>query len=266
MPNLNQIYSLKQKFFELNRSDQRVKDYLEKSEARDIIQKAFDSNKLYESVRETRTFSFLTENLNPAKPDLIKYFDEGREEDVALLFIDITSFSKTISGWSNASIKSYLDNYYKRIIPIIYQNGGEIEKLMGDGIICVFGKPFLDVPKPGHVIKAETCAEEAIREFYGSDKNVKVAIHTGVVNYYKVPGKHYGEYTMIGQTITDLYRLESVSKSNAINFYNGSDYDHLGWNNSIFDLSKVYCRGFESGNLQGVDFDKVKYLRLKGLK
>jgi hypothetical protein len=43
MPNLNQIYSLKQKFFELNRADQRVKDYLEKSEAREVLQKAFDS-------------------------------------------------------------------------------------------------------------------------------------------------------------------------------------------------------------------------------
>jgi len=266
MPNLNQIYSLKQKFFELNQADQRVKDYLEKSETRDVLQKAFDSGNLNENFIETKTFSFLTENLNLAKPDLIKYFEEGREEDVALLFIDITSFSKTISGWSNASIKRYLDNYYKRIIPIIYQNGGEIEKLMGDGIICVFGKPFLNVPKPEHVIKAETCAEEVIREFYGSDKNVKVAIHTGVVNYYKVPGKHYGEYTMIGQPITDLYRLESVSKSNAINFYDGSDYDFLGWDYSIFDTTKVFFREFESGALQGVDYVKVKYLRLKGLK
>ncbi len=266
MPNLNQIYSLKQKFFELDRSDQRVKDYLEKSEARDVLQKAFNSTNLNESIRETRTFSFLTENLNPAKPDLIKYFDEGREEDVALLFIDITSFSKTMSGWSNTRIKEYLDNYYRRIIPIIYRNGGEIEKLMGDGIICVFGKPFLDVVAPRHVYKAEKCAEEAIKEFYGTNKSVKVAIHTGVVNYYKVPGEQYGEYTIIGQPITDLYRLESVAKSNAINFYDGSEYDNLGWGQSIFDDTTVLCRGFDSGDLQGVDFDKVKYLRLKELK
>jgi len=264
MPNLNQIYSLKQKFFELNRADQRVKDYLEKSEARDVIQKAFDSTNLNESYRETKTFSFLTENLNPAKPELIKYFDEGREEDVALLFIDITSFSKTITGWSNAQIKRYLDNYYKRIIPIIYKNYGEIEKLMGDGIICVFGKPFLDVPSPHHVYKAEQCAEEAIREFHGTNKNVKVAIHTGKVNYYKVPGELYGEYTIIGQPITDLYRLESVSKSNAINFYDGASYDHLGWDYSIFDQTTVLCRGFETGDLQGVDYTRVKYLKFKG--
>ncbi len=260
MPNLNQIYSLKQEFYELNVKDRMVKNYLEKSEAKDILKKAFDSG----SLNERRMFSFINENLNPAKPDLIKYFDEGREEDVVLLFIDITSFSKTISGWTNSKMKNYLDDYYKKIIPIIYRNGGEIEKLMGDGIICVFGKPFLDLPNPQHVYKAETCAEEAIKKFHGSGKNVKVAIHKGTVNYYKVPGEHYGEYTIIGQPITDLYRLESVSKSNAINFYDGSSYDHLGWDYSIFDKSIVSCRGFESGKLQGVDFTKVKYMKFPG--
>lgn len=265
MPNLNQIYSLKKKFFELNQADQIVKDYLEKSDAREVIQKAFDTGNLNTSLRDIRTFSFLTENLNPAKPDLIQYFDEGRDEDVALLFIDITSFSKTISGWPNTRIKTYLDNYYSRVIPIIYNNGGEIEKLMGDGIICVFGKPFLDVVAPEHVFKAEKCAEEAIKEFYGTNKNIKVAIHKGKVNYYKVPGEHYGEYTIIGQPITDLYRLESVSKSNAINFYSGSDYDKLGWKQSIFDDTIVQCRGFNLVNLQGVDFDRVKYLELREL-
>jgi hypothetical protein len=261
MPNLSQIYSLKQQFFELNSKDVRIKDYIEKSEAKDVLIKAFNTGRLNENINETRTFSFLTENLSPAKPELIKYFDEGREEDVALLFIDITSFSKTIAGWSNAKIKIYLDAYYKKIIPIIYKNGGEIEKLMGDGIICVFGKPFLDLASPQYVLKAEKCAEEAIKIFHGTDKNVKVAIHKGTINYYKVPGEHYGEYTIIGQPITDLYRLEGVSKPNAINFYDGSSYDHLGWKNSIFDSTIVSCNGFESGKLQGVDFTKVKYMK-----
>ena len=143
MPNLKQVYELKEKFYNLGNKDRRILDYLEKTEAKDVLIKAFNTGRLNEDISERRMFSFINENLNPEKPELIKYFEEGREEDVALLFIDITSFSKTISGWSNGYIKNYLDDYYKRIIPIIYKNKGEIEKLMGDGIICVFGKPFL---------------------------------------------------------------------------------------------------------------------------
>lgn len=264
MPNLNQIYSLKEKFHELNTRDKLVRSYIEETKTRGVLKKAFDSSKINESVSETRAFSFLLENLNPSKPDFIKYFDEAREEDVALLFIDITSFSKTISGWPSNKIKMYLDGYYKEAIPIIYKNGGEIEKLMGDGIICVFGKPFLDLEDPEYVYKAEDCAEAIIKKFYDSDKNVKVAIHKGAINYYKVPGEYYGEYTIIGQSITDLYRLEGVSVPNAINFYTDSSYDYLGWGRSRFYKKNISCQEFDIKNLQGVDFKQVKYITFSG--
>ncbi|MFV8327307.1 adenylate/guanylate cyclase domain-containing protein [Flavobacterium sp. ZS1P14] len=264
MPNLNQIYELKNKYFNLSFEDKKVKDYIEKSEANNVIRKAFATENLNESYRETRMFSFLNESLN-VKPDIIEYFDNSQEEDVALLFIDITSFSKTIQGFSNAQIKTYLDDYYDRIIPIIYDNGGEIEKLMGDGIIVVFGKPFLDLENPKYVYKAEECAEAVIKEFHGSNKNVKVAIHKGLINYYKVPGEHYGEYTIIGQPITDLYRLESVSKPNAINFYSSSSYDSLGWRFSIFEQDKVLCRDFDINPLQGVSYSQIRYIKFPGI-
>ena len=101
MPNLNQIYELKNKYFNLSAEDKRVKDYLEKSETRDTLIKAFEAKNLNESLRETRMFSFINEDLK-VKPNIIEYFDNSKEEDVALLFIDITSFSKTIQGFSNA--------------------------------------------------------------------------------------------------------------------------------------------------------------------
>lgn len=262
MPNLKQIYALKNEYFKLENRDRKTLDYIEKSETRDILNKAFESGRLDESVRrDVKLFSFINEDLNPDKPELIKYFDEAKEEDVALLFIDITSFSKTIASWSNTEIKNYLDDYYERIIPIIYKHGGEIEKLMGDGIICVFGKPFLQVDYPEYVYHAEDCAEKVIKEFHGSNKNVKVAIHKGIINYYKVPGDHYGEYTMIGQSITELYRLESISQPNAINFYDQSSYDKLGWRLSRFDNTLVSCRGYEINQLQGVDFKSIKYMK-----
>ena len=264
MPNLNQIYELKSKFSTLSFNDKQVKDYLEKSETRDTLKKAFESRNLNESLSETKMFSFINEDLK-IKPDIIKYFENSQEEDVALLFIDITSFSKTIQSFTNKQIKTYLDDYYDRIIPIIYKHGGEIEKLMGDGIIIVFGKPFLDLANPQYVYKAEKCAEEVIKEFHGTDKNVKVAIHKGIINYYKVPGEHYGEYTMIGQPITDLYRLESVSKPNAINFYSTSSYDKLGWDYSIFDNVKISCKGFKIEPLQGVEYSEIKYMKFPGL-
>lgn len=254
MPNLNQIYALKQKYFHLNVSENKALQYIQLNEAKDNFEKGFNNRSINESFREEKLFSFVN---NLEKPNIIKYFEEEREEEVVLLFVDISSFSKTISGFSTKSVKTYLDSYYKTIIPIIYNYGGEIEKLMGDGIIVVFGKPFMEELYPLNVYKAEECAKEMIQKFRCSDKNVKVAIHIGSITYYKVPG-NYEEYTMIGPPITDLYRLESISETDSINFYSTSKYDKLGWKTSIFKEDTITnFKKFEV-KLQGVDFTIVK--------
>ncbi len=262
MPNLKQLFALREKYQSKEQADPEIRQFIEKGEARESLIKAFDSGFINES--RAKVFAFIKENLNPEKPEIVKYFDEGKSEDVALLFIDIASFSKTIQGCSNTAIKEYLDKYYETIIPIIYNFGGEIEKLMGDGIICVFGKPFLNLRGLGYVYRAEECAETIIKVLHGTNMNVKVAIHKGEITYYKVPGEDYGEYTMIGQPITELYRLESVSKANAINFYAKSSYDQLGFKRSYFSPDEVISNCFPINDLQGVTFDDVRYITFPG--
>lgn len=263
MPNLRQIYQLREKYEKLDTRNREVKTYFDNLNEANTLQKAINTGRLTES-RETKLFSFINESINAEKPEIIEYFEEGKEEEVTLLFIDITSFSKTIQGFTNKQIKTYLDEYYKEIIPIIYDFGGEIEKLMGDGIICVFGRPFLDLPIPLSVYEAERCAQKIIKKFFGTNKNVKVAIHVGKIHYYKVPSEDYAEYTIVGQPITDLYRLESISKSNAINFYRQSNYDKLGWEKSIFDEKSVSGAVFQTGILQGVNFSEFQTIQLPG--
>lgn len=264
MPNLNQILALKEKYSKLNRDEIRTQNYLEAKELRRKVSSLKRKDVLNEAI-ETKLFSFLNESLNLKEPELIKYFENAKEEDVVLLFIDITSFSRTIQGWGNKKLKYYLDEYYSRVIPIIYSNNGQIEKLMGDGIICVFGPPFINSNDNQYIYSAELCAEEVIKEFHDSDMNVKVAIHKGKINYYKVPGDDYAEYTMIGSPITELFRLESISKPNAINFFDDSPYDKLGFKISIIDPNNIrlYKRPLVSP-LSGVDYNNLKYIKFPG--
>ena len=77
MPNLKQVYELKEKFYNLGNKDRRILDYLEKTEAKDVLIKAFNTGRLNEDISERRMFSFINENLNPEKPELIKYFEDN---------------------------------------------------------------------------------------------------------------------------------------------------------------------------------------------
>lgn len=257
MPNLRQLLSLKEKYDRLNVFDVRLKKYIDKGLLENIaIKKAFSLNvqKIYESF-----------DVSNAMPSLIDYFESKPSEEVVLLFIDIASFSKITEKYSNKIITNYLDNYYKIIFPIIYSYGGQVEKTMGDGIICVFGKPFIDLEWPEEFNRAELCAKEIIEVFKGTNKEVKVALHSGEITYYKTPGTDYEEYTMIGKPLTELFRLESVSRTNAINFYKDSLYDGIRPTNGL-GLSKINykdVRGFAFDvSLQGVDYEKVGYLKI----
>lgn len=257
MPNIRQLISLKEQYATLKSSDKKVKDFLDKAILENsTIQKSFN-------IEERR---FLNESFsfNRAIPELIEYFESQPSEDVVVLFVDIANFSNLTEAKTNKYIISYLDNYYKAAFPTIYKYGGQIEKLMGDGIICVFGKPFIDVSWPVEFNRAELCAKELVEKFKGSNKEIKVALHNGNVTYYKTPGTMYEEYTMIGKPITEIFRLESVSRKNAINYYEESDYDIL-LSSYELGLSALNPRSYKvfhfDTQLQGVTQKKVRYIK-----
>lgn len=153
------------------------------------------------------------------------YFNERKEEYVFMLFIDVDDFSTYYNKLPNKDITNYLDGYYKLIIPLITYFGGVVEKTIGDGIICLFGSPFLNEDREIQLRNALWSAQAIIKETKDTHYSSKIAIHSGFISYYKNGSKDYTEFTAIGDTITELFRLESVSKKGAINFYCDSDCD-----------------------------------------
>jgi len=181
--------------------------------------------------RETKLFA-LNEALDPLKiqkalPDSLAnlgisytmYFDMGMEADVALLFIDVCNFSTRLSNLDGGAIGTFFDSYYDIVIPLIYKYGGEIDKIIGDGIVCVFGLPYVDGDEEYLINSANNCAKEIIKATKGTKFSSKVAIHYGTINYFKNKSGLYSEFTMIGKPLTELFRLESISLNERINYY-----------------------------------------------
>lgn len=231
MPNLQQIISLRKKYApkqQINDDFNLGRNVIEERRKYIELEKAITSKQiqpLLENLRTQKEFSVTPEKQTS---EIIEYFEKREKVNVVLLFIDITGFSTKTRYLSPIEVTNWLDDYYHKLMPIIYSAGGEIEKIMGDGIICIFGKPFLEVEDiKEKYIKAESCARKIIKKFFGTRNEVKIALHNGPVIYYKTPVEYYEEYTMIGNTLTELYRLESVSKKNSINYFAKSHYAKL---------------------------------------
>ncbi|SHN22279.1 adenylate/guanylate cyclase domain-containing protein [Chitinophaga sp. CF418] len=160
--------------------------------------------------------------------DYEKYFENGAAAPVFLLFIDVCKFSTRFKNLNGKQISRYFDEYYKIIIPIIYKNGGEIDKIMGDGIVAVFGQPFLKGSEADCFLKADLCARQILYATASTPEfESKVAFHFGLVNYYKNKTQLYNEYTIIGKPVTELFRLESVAVDQTVTFYPGTKVNAL---------------------------------------
>lgn len=247
MPNLLQIRSLREKYQANNKVS------------------LSDVKLLSESFNKS---TFVIKNLfvdSGKNPDLVNYFESQKSADVVLLFIDITDFSIKCGKMTNSQLSGYLDNYYEKVISTIYHHGGEIEKIIGDGIICVFGQPILSDSKTELFKKADACAKDIIIELKDSDKEVKIAIHDGSIMYYKNKTENYPEYTMIGKPLTELFRLEGVSENNSINFFHVCSYDSMEvCKGGVYKFSRANIHSAWSKSslmpvsLKGVDWSFIK--------
>lgn len=232
-------------------------------------------------IRETKLFS-LNESFDPGKiekalpdaladfgPSYTRYFDFGLPADVALLFIDVCGFSTRFGHLNGEDIAEYFHKYYDIVIPIIYKYGGEIDKIMGDGIICVFGPPYLENNLTNSINKANQCAKEIIKITKGGQFSSKVAFHAGTINYFKNKTGLYKEFTMIGKPLTEIFRLESVSLDERINYYGETQirefYEkRFNGNTTIGTSNKTEWlhSDHKLPNLKGIDFTKyhtIKY-------
>jgi class 3 adenylate cyclase len=261
MPNLKQLFNLKERYGDTNLSSLRKSDI-------GLIVESFDPDRLEKGFNNFKTKSFSFPEFKVS--DYVEYFLERKKANVVLLFIDICSFSQKFSSTSSDLLVEYLDEYYKTVIPIINNNGGEIEKIMGDGIICVFGEPFLDDSKATLHNHANKCAREIISELKDTDFEVKIALHFGEIMYYQNPSDDYFEYTMIGTALTELFRLESVSVGNSINFYCDSYFEIL-MNQHVLSYQNYWAQFTSSEwklkdrtkiNLAGVNYKYIRQVQL----
>ena len=172
-----------------------------------------------EAIGSDKIEKAITNSLASMGPVYAGYFDLGLPAEVALLFIDVCSFSTRYGHLDGEEISEYFDKYYDIVIPIIYEHGGEIDKIIGDGIICIFGPPFLDNDLNQNIKKANDCAKALIEVTEGKEYSSKIAFHCGTINYFKNKTGLYKEFTMIGKPLTEIFRLESVSLDERINYY-----------------------------------------------
>jgi adenylate cyclase len=144
-------------------------------------------------------------------------FLPGERREVTVLNSDIAGFSTLSQRMRADELVEFLNRYFGRMIDIVLDHGGNIDKFQGDGMLVVFGAPN---PMEDHAVRAYEAAQAMVREVALLNQELalggKTTISIGIgLDTGEVVAGHVGsdkrlEFTLIGVPVNNSAYLSKV--------------------------------------------------------
>ncbi|MDM7861235.1 adenylate/guanylate cyclase domain-containing protein [Alteromonas sp. ASW11-36] len=141
------------------------------------------------------------------------------EDDVAILFCDIRGFTGLSERMKPQELMKFLNSYFLRMNDPIHQNGGFIDKFIGDAIMALFDHPDGSGKDKAHdALNAAIDLHHALRMYNQHRANsgydpieIGIGIHFGAVIIGTVGSDDRMDTTVIGDSVNIANRLEALA-------------------------------------------------------
>jgi adenylate cyclase len=144
-------------------------------------------------------------------------FLPGERREVTILNSDIAGFSTLSQSMDAQELVAFLNDYFRRMIRVVLDHGGNIDKFQGDGMLVVFGAPN---PMDDHAARALEAALGMVREIELFNReqlaagrgsiSVGMGLDTGEVVAGHVGSDDRMEFTLIGVPVNNSAYLSKV--------------------------------------------------------
>lgn len=137
--------------------------------------------------------------------------------DATVLFSDIRGFTSISEMRDPGEVMAILSAYFAPMIALVFEHGGMIDKLIGDGLMAIFGAPE---PCRDHADAAVACATAMVAAAAKLDLNafgiehlkIGVGLHSGPVLLGDLGAEGFLDFTVLGATVNLASRIESLTK------------------------------------------------------
>lgn len=148
----------------------------------------------------------------------------GEAKELSVLFSDIRGFTTISESMDPVSLIKLLNRYFTPMTNVVLQNGGMLDKYIGDAVMAFFNAP---VDVKDHADASCKTALEMIEELEKLNKVLVLEnilpIHIGIgINTAEVVVGNMGSdtrfnYTVIGDGVNLASRVESITKNYGVN-------------------------------------------------
>jgi adenylate cyclase len=141
----------------------------------------------------------------------------GVSQEVTTLFADIRGFTPLSERTSPEGVVDILNEHFGLMTEAILENGGTLDKYIGDSVMALFGAPDSDPANdPVHAVSAALEMQRAMSKVNAKLSQrglptiaIGVGIHTGRVVVGEIGSERQMNYTAIGDAVNLAARLES---------------------------------------------------------
>ena len=143
----------------------------------------------------------------------------GERREITILFTDIRGFTTMSENLDPEALVSLLHDFLNPMSNIIINQGGTIDKYMGDAIMALFGAPLIQPDHPRLACRAAlemVASLEALNRDWAEQGRpllkVGVGVNTGPVAVGNMGSDRLFDYTAIGDNVNLASRLEGLNK------------------------------------------------------
>ena len=172
---------------------------------------------------EKRMKSTMSRYMDASLADRLLEEDEdilgGHSSVATVLFSDIRSFTSFTEELGAQATVALLNEYFTLMVECIQDQGGMLDKFIGDAIMAVFGTPLAHEDDPDRAVRAAINMMRALEGFNREREaealkpvDIGVGINTDSIVSGNIGSPKRMDYTVIGDGVNLASRLESACK------------------------------------------------------
>ncbi|MFM2182621.1 MAG: hypothetical protein RJB61_915 [Actinomycetota bacterium] len=137
---------------------------------------------------------------------------------VTVLFADLVGFTSLSEHLDPEQVKRIVDRCFEQLVEVVTEYGGSVDKLLGDGMLALFGAPVAHEDDPERAVRAGLRMQEVLASRSTSlpgdtGFQMRIGINTGEVLVGTLAGT---DYTAMGDVVNTAARLQTASPPGAV--------------------------------------------------
>jgi len=176
----------------------------------------------------------------------------GELRELSIFFSDLKGFTSISEGLNPQELISLLNEYLTAMTDIIQEEGGTVDKYVGDAIVAFWNAPLSQADHAERAVRATLRCQATLAElrpqlkdkYGGKELFMRVGLNTGPVVVGNMGSRNRFNYTMLGDAANLASRLEGINKQfGTYTMISEATQAGMGQSFAVRELSRVAVVG-----------------------